>query len=232
MPARAIWVAEPPTAEQPLRPLESAELTEGTVIRALAPQAHRTTIDEVAAFYDRRTRVVFDTAWRLPTSPDERYLVQYTRIEPDMPPPVVDAGQVYARFAVVAPDGHGRLRVVSQLTPPAAQNVFEGTGQEAFAADLNHDGREEVFVRAHYRPDSELITVLAVSADDTLQFLWRGSVTSSDPVSAERRRCTAGTDSEGLVLRCVVEPRQGDASRVVQRIRWTGGTLSVTEERR
>ncbi len=245
VPVRLIRLAPPPYAERALQPLVHAEFTESEIVRALSPRARRRTVDETAGWYDRQTRIVFDNAWALPpTSGSERFLVQFTRVEPDMPPPIVDAGQAYAQFAIFTRNERGALRVIAQISPAARDNVFEGNGQEAMTADLDGDGRAEIVVRARYRPDGEIATVLRVS-DDAVQFVWRGQIllderrapTATNPTS---RRCDMGVDGTTLVLRCRVATYRPNAApndppltagRLVQRLQWNGAIATVTEER-
>jgi hypothetical protein len=244
VPVRLVRIAAPPYPERPLQPMTHAELAEGEIIRALAPRARRRVVEEVSGWYEGRTRVVFDNAWSIPGPGDERILVQYTRVDPDMPPPVVDAGQANAQFALVTRSGSGRLRVLSQLAPPTRENVFEGSGQEAFPADLDGDAMPELVVRTRYRPDSELLTLLHV-AGDSLQFVWRGQTmlderTMQTATNPNWRHCDVGLDGSQLVSRCrtaVYRPNAGanadpiSRGRLVQRVRWNGGVVSVNEER-
>jgi hypothetical protein len=244
VPAIAVLVAAPPPPERPLAALPHAELSEAAVIHALARRARRRTLDEVSGWFEGRTRVVFDNAWTLPSPGGERILVQYSRHDPDLSPLLADAGQAGARFALISREG-GRLRVVAQLAPPAQENVFEGTGQEAYEADLDGDGRPEVVVRSRLRADGEVATVLRWTESD-LQFIWRGTTGLDERAAptgaqAEVRRCTLGLDGQTLVSRCQVEMHRPNAApdamplsraRLVQRIRWNGGALQITQERR
>ncbi|MEI8257842.1 MAG: hypothetical protein WCJ30_19375 [Deltaproteobacteria bacterium] len=243
---RLVRVASPPYAERPLAPLVHAEFTESEVVRALSPRARRRTVDEISGWYDRTARVMFDNAWSLPAaSGADRILVQFTRVESDMPPPVVDAGQAYAQFALFTRTARGALRLVAQTSPPARDNVFQGTAQEAMSADLDGDGRPEIVVRSRYRPEGEIATVLRVS-DDAVQFVWRGQTllderstqTATNPLW---RRCETGVDGATLVLRCRTATYRPNAApndaplstgSLVQRLRWNGAIAAVTEERR
>ncbi len=244
VPVRAIRMAAPPYPERPLQPLTHVELSEADVIRAVAPQARRRVVEETSGWYVGRARIVFDNAWAVPGPGDERILIQYTRVEPDMPPPTVEAGQAYAQFALATRNSAGRIRVVHQLAPPTRDNVFEGTGQEAFLADLDGDGTTEAVVRARYRPDSEALSVIHV-ASDSLQYVWRGQTmlderTSQLATNANWRRCDVGLDGHQLVLRCrtaVYRPNAAASDepvsrgRLVQRIGWNGGIVAVDEQR-
>lgn len=246
VPARGLIVSAPPPPETPLRALVHAELAEVAVMRALAPRARRRTVDEVSGYFEGRARVVFDNAWVLPPENGaERILVQFTRQSADLSPLVADAGQANTGFAIVTRGAGGRLRVIATLVPPFNENVFEGTGQEAFATDLDGDGRPEVIVRARHGRGDEVTTLLRV-AGDRLQYVWRGISAADDraaPLGAQAqvRRCTVGVDNRTLVLRCIEEtyPARAPAEappttivRVVQRVQWNGGVVTVTEERR
>ena len=246
VPARAVRLALPPPAERPLQALAHAELQEFAILRALVPRVRRRVVDETPGFYEGSARIIFDNAWQLsPTGADERILVQYTRVEPDLSPVVVESGQALARFAVVSRNGSGRFRVLSQLIPPMNENVFEGNGQEAFPVDIDGDGQTEIVMRTVYRPDNSLATVLRLQGD-MLQFAWRGNTGFDERrerpgLAANVRRCTLGVDGRTLVVRCHVAtyaPNAGPNAeptargRLVQRLESRGGVFLLTEGNR
>src|SRR5262249_40365143 len=155
-------------------------------------------------------------------------------------PSAIDAGTAAARFALLEPRGR-ELRVVSQLVPPPGENVFEGTGVEAYATDLDGDGRPEVVVRARYQPGGEVPTLLQ-NAEQALQCLWRATTAADERAGGtaaqpEVRRCTVGEDAgPTLVVRCEIERYAVGAARdsqplsrarLVQRVRFNGGALQV-----
>lgn len=238
VPAVSVVLVDPP-GDTPLAPLEHAELTDADAMRALAPRARRRTVDDVEGWYERRTRVVYDNAWRVPGSYD-LLLVQYSRHEESLPPTVSMSGHAPAHYALVRTGGR-RPQVLFQFAP-SVRAAFEGVGQEAFGADLDGDGRPEVIVRVRAQDGSEYATVLRVTEHD-INFAWAGEVnvdgrrggTSQCCANNMVRRCSIGVDNRALVLRCRHETYNGlgpDArlvtSRVrIERLRYNGGSASL-----
>lgn len=233
-----------PPGDQPLAPLEHAELTDAEAMRALAPRARRRTVDEVSGFYERDgTRVVYDNAWRVPGAYD-LLLVQFARHDRNMSPTIAMSGHAAAHYALVRTSGR-RPELVFQFAPSVAHS-FEGVGQEAFSADLDGDSRPEAIVRVRAQDGSEYVTVLRVS-DHDLNFVWAGEVNidgrrgGANQCCANNvvRRCAMGLDNRALVLRCRHDTFSGIGpearlvtSRVrVERLRFNGGSgaLEVME---
>lgn len=229
-----------PPGDQPLAPLEHAELTDAEAMRVLAPRARRRTVDEVSGFFERDgTRVVYDNAWRVPGSHD-LLLVQFSRHDRNMSPTIAMSGHAAAHYALVRTSGR-RPELVFQFAPSVAHS-FEGVGQEAFSADLDGDGRPEAIVRVRAQDGSEYVTVLRMS-DHDLNFAWAGEVSidgrrggaSQCCANNVVRRCAMGLDNRALVLRCrhdtysaVGPDGRIVSSRVrVERLRYNGGSAAL-----
>jgi hypothetical protein len=232
-------LVEPPM-DQPLPPLEHAELTDVQAMRLLSPRARRRTVDEVEGWYERNgTRVVYDNAWRIRGSYD-LLLVQYSRHERSLSPTISMTGHAPAHYALVRTSG-SRPQMVFQFAP-SVNGSYEGVGQEAFSADLDGDGRQEVLIRVRAQDGSEYVTVLRTS-DHDLNFAWSGEVAidgrrggvSQCCANNVVRRCSVGLDNRTLVLRCRHETFSGigpDArlvtSRVrIERLRYNGGSAAL-----
>lgn len=229
-----------PPGDQPLVPLEHAELTEAEALRLLAPRARRRTIDEVSGWYERdRTRIVYDNAWHLPGSYD-LLLVQFSRHPPSMSPTISMSGYAHAHYALVRTGGR-RPVLLFQFAPSVA-GTYEGVGQEAFGADLDGDSRPEAVIRVRTQDGSEYITVLRVSEQD-LNFAWTGELNidgrrggvSNCCANNVVRRCSLGIEERALIMRCRHETYAGvgpDArlvsSRVrIERLRYNGGSAAL-----
>lgn len=229
-----------PPGDQPLAPLEHAELTEADVMRLLAPRARRRTVDEVSGWYERdRTRIVYDNAWRLPDSYN-LLLVQFSRHPQSMSPTISMSGHAQAHYALVRTGGR-RPELLFQFAP-SVTGTYEGVGQEAFGADLDGDSRPEVIVRVRTQDGSEHITILRVS-DRDLNFAWTGELNidgrrggvSNCCSNNVVRRCALGIEGRALIMRCRHETYSGvgsDArvvsSRVrIERLRYNGGSAAL-----
>jgi hypothetical protein len=235
---------EPPP-DAPLPPLEHAEWTDSQALRLLAPRARRRTVDEVDGWFERNgTRVVYDNAWRVPNEPD-LLLVQFSRHDRSLSPTVAMSGHAPSHFAL-ARSRRGRWEMIFQFAP-SVRGAYEGASQEATTADLDGDGRPEVFVRARAQDGSEYLTLLRVSPVD-LQYVWSTEVAidgrrggaSACCANNVTRRCRIGLDGRSLVLRCRHDTWSGTgpdarvvSSRVrIERVRYNGGTASIeTSER-
>lgn len=245
-PAVAVLAPPPPPPERPLTPLANAALPEATVMRALAPGARRRTVDGTEGYFEGRTHVVFDGSWDLPNSNGELFMVQFTRRDPAMSPLLAEGGQSLTRFALMRRHA-GRITVVSQYVPPPTDNVFEGTGQEAFSVDLDGDAFAEVVVRTRVPADhSEYITVLRWNEQE-LMYMYHTTVARDDRAAGtaagmarpEQRRCTLGSDGRTLVVRCQVQFYSPNAapnatptqvSTAIERVQCTSGSVQVQRE--
>lgn len=220
VPALAMLVPAPPPPEEPMVPLGHAELSEAAVLHAVAPRARRSG----SSWADNNGPVTYDNAWTLP---DGRVLVQYTHHSPSGSP-----STQFASFALFDNSG-GRLRYLTHVPPSGENPVFTGSGQEAFAVDLDHDGRSEVFLRTMTTSNTESGALIAYD-DAHLTVVWRGRLRGADPtgapgITSDGRRCVPGLERDAVVLRCTSETP--GVPQVIRRLRFNGGAVSIVDER-
>ncbi|MDP3273590.1 MAG: hypothetical protein Q8Q09_00240 [Deltaproteobacteria bacterium] len=237
-PAVTAVLIEPPS-DEPLTALEHTAITESVIIRLLSRRARRRTIDEISGWYDGRTRVVFDNAWRLPGSAD-LVLVQWSRHTQDFSPLLAADGHGPAHFALVRMGG--RRPELAFMYMPTNQSLYEGTSQEAFAMDMDGDARPEIVIRSRTTDGSEYATILRWT-DVDIAVAWTGEINidgrrggvSRCCTSNMARRCNLGRDERTLVLRCRDETYAGLGPNAaiqrslvhIERIRFNGGSTSV-----